>query len=131
MKIERTDIRFLSLFWYKSNKTHKTNKNEHLEKTFYYLLIKITNQLALVRMRDKNLMKHNLENIKFYVQFSLAWHSLHQHFPKWKKQRLLHLRLTFSQIRDLCISSVFKNFQGFLAPFYPIVGIFPFPSLLC
>ena len=36
-----------------------------LKKKFYCLLIKIINQLAIMHMYNKNLIKHQIENVKF------------------------------------------------------------------
>ena len=38
---------------------------QNLKKKFYCLLIKIINQLAIMHMHNKNLIKHQLENVKF------------------------------------------------------------------
>ena len=36
-----------------------------LKKKFYCLLIKIINQLAIMHTYNKNLIKHQIENVKF------------------------------------------------------------------
>ena len=38
---------------------------QKLKKKFYCLLIKIIDQMAIMYMHNKNLIKHQLENVKF------------------------------------------------------------------
>ena len=57
-------INFLSLFRYKSNKIKNLIKLVKLKK-FYFLLIKIINQLAIMHMHNKDLIKDQLKNVKF------------------------------------------------------------------
>ena len=64
-KLKRMPINFLSLFWYKGNKIKNLIKHVKLKEKFYCLLIKIINQLAIMHMHNKNLIKHQLENVKF------------------------------------------------------------------
>ena len=65
MKLKRMPIYFLLLFRYKSNKIKNLIKHVKLNKMFYCLLIKIISQLAIMHIDNKNLIKHQLENVKF------------------------------------------------------------------
>ena len=53
-----------SLFRHKSNEIKNLKHVKFKEKVFC-LLIKIINQLAIMHIHNKNLIKHQLENVKF------------------------------------------------------------------
>ena len=65
MKLKRTPIDFLSLFQYKSNKTKNPIKYVKLKEKVLLIVHKTINQLAIIHMHNKNLIKHQLENVKF------------------------------------------------------------------
>ena len=59
---------------------------------FYCLLIKIINQLAIMHMHNKNLIKHQLENVNFLSQFSPG---MLAKIPRPKCSKLQNCNLNF------------------------------------
>ena len=65
MKLKRTPLNFLSLFRYESNKTKSLIKHVKLKEKVLLLAHKNYKPADFMHMHNKNLIKHELENVKF------------------------------------------------------------------